>query len=127
MLADNTSEIEEQFQVILRNPVTSGISKTGAAEISPRMGTANLTVAASNEPHGVVEFQQSSRRVVVKESEKIEELSVARMFGNIGKINRAKLILLVLDVSLSSKRAGLYVGVKGRSSILSHEIKVKNL
>ena len=86
MIADNTSEIDEQFQVILRNPITSGISRTGAAEINPRMGTATLTIAASNEPHGVFEFQQSSRRVTVQESENIVELSVARLFGNIGKI-----------------------------------------
>ena len=45
-----------------------------------------MTVAASNEPHGVFEFQQSSRRVTVQESENIVELSVARLFGNIGKI-----------------------------------------
>ena len=86
MIADNTSEIDEQFQVILRNPVTSGISQTGAAEINPRMATATVTVPASNEPHGVLEFQQSSRRVSVEESDNVVELSVARLFGNIGKV-----------------------------------------
>ncbi len=85
MIADNASEIDEQFQVILRNPVTSGISRTGAAQINSRMATATVTVAASNEPHGVFEFQQSSRRVTVQESENIVELSVARLYGNIGK------------------------------------------
>ena len=83
--ADNTSEIDEQFQVVLRNPVTSGISKTGSAQIDDLTGTATITIGASNEPHGVVEFQQSSRRVTVSENKKIWELSVARLYGNIGK------------------------------------------
>ena len=86
VIADNTSEIDEQFQVVLRDVVTSGISRTGAAEINSRMRTATVTVAASNEPHGVFEFQQSSRQASFQESWNIAELSVARLFGNIGKI-----------------------------------------
>lgn len=86
VLKDNTSEADEQFQVILRNPVTLGVSSTGAAEIDNRISTATVTIAASNEPHGVLEFQQSSRSVTVKENENVLELSVARLFGNIGKL-----------------------------------------
>lgn len=86
MIIDNTSEIDKQFQVVLRDPVTSGISRTGAAEINSRMGTATVTVAASNEPHGVFQFQQSSRQVSFQESDNMAELSVERLFGNIGKI-----------------------------------------
>ena len=86
VLADNTSEVDEQFQVILRNPVTSDVSWTGAAEINDRTKTATLTIAANNEPYGVLEFQQSSRRVTVKEDERVLELSVARLYGNIGEL-----------------------------------------
>ena len=86
MIADNTSEIDEPFQVILGNPVTSGISQTGAAEINADMATATVTIAASDEPHGVFEFQQSSRRFTAQESANIVELPVARLFGKIGKI-----------------------------------------
>ena len=86
MILDSTSEIDEEFHVVLRDPVTSGISATGAAEINSHMGTATVTVAASNEPHGVFQFLQGSRNVSFQESENMTELSVERLFGNIGKI-----------------------------------------
>lgn len=100
VIADNVSEIDEQFQVILRNPVTSGISRTGAAEVNPRMATATVTVAASNQPHGVFEFQQSSRFVTVQENENTIELSVARLFGNIGKMKIIRTTYLSIISSL---------------------------
>ena len=86
VLADNTSETAEQFQVVLNNPMTSGIARTGQAEIDDLAGTATITVGASDEPHGVLEFQQSSRRVTVSEDARVLELSVARLFGNIGRL-----------------------------------------
>lgn len=71
--------------MILFNPRTSGVSFTGAAQINIHTSSATITIAASDEPHGVFEFQRDSRDITVKEGDGIRVLSVERLFGNIGE------------------------------------------
>ena len=72
--------------VELSNIKTFDIAQSGKALLLAEESTATLSVSANDEPHGVVEFQLSSRNVEIEEGNKTLQLTVSRLFGKIGEI-----------------------------------------
>ncbi|XP_027630761.1 adhesion G-protein coupled receptor V1 [Tupaia chinensis] len=70
LLDDNIPEEKEVYQVILSD-----------------VRTQVLTVEASDEPHGVLNFALSSRFVLVQEANTMVQLFINREFGSLGAIN----------------------------------------
>ncbi|XP_074063616.1 adhesion G-protein coupled receptor V1-like isoform X2 [Macrotis lagotis] len=87
LLDDDIPEEKEEYQVILYNVRTQGISLTGMAIIDSQGYEAVLTVEASDEPHGVLNFAPSSRFVLVQEANITIQLFINREFGSLGIIN----------------------------------------
>nr|XP_056705119.1 adhesion G-protein coupled receptor V1 [Euleptes europaea] len=86
LLDDHIPEEKEEYQVILHNVRTQGVSSTGAAVLDNQGYEAVLTVEASDEPHGVLNFASSSRVVFVQENKTVQ-LFINREFGSLGIIN----------------------------------------
>ena len=61
-----------------------GIS--GAAMFNQLLRTASITIAGSNNPHGVVQFGSNSVNVRVNEAAGTVNIQVDRKFGAIGMI-----------------------------------------
>lgn len=82
--SDGTPELSEVFSLSLVavRTVSDDISQMGFAELNSLATTATLTVQASDNPHGVVEFQETS--VLSEESNPIT-LTVVREFGTVGE------------------------------------------
>ncbi|XP_015282612.1 PREDICTED: G-protein coupled receptor 98 [Gekko japonicus] len=87
LLDDHIPEEKEEYQVILHNVRTQGVSSAGAAVLDNQGYEAVLTVEASDEPHGVLNFASSSRVVLVQEENKTVQLFINREFGSLGIIN----------------------------------------
>ncbi|KAJ6669788.1 hypothetical protein lerEdw1_000337 [Lerista edwardsae] len=87
LLDDHIPEEKEEYQIILHNVRTQGVSSTGAAVLDSQGYEAVLTVEASDEPHGVLNFASSSRVVLVQEGNKTIQLFINREFGSLGVIN----------------------------------------
>uniref|UniRef100_A0A4X2LMN9 Adhesion G-protein coupled receptor V1 n=1 Tax=Vombatus ursinus TaxID=29139 RepID=A0A4X2LMN9_VOMUR len=87
LLDDDIPEEKEEYQVILYNVRTQGVSSTGMAIIDSQGYEAVLTVEASDEPHGVLNFAPSSRFVLVQEANITIQLFINREFGSLGIIN----------------------------------------
>ena len=85
VLNDTTPEIAEPYNVNLVTVQTLSldIASTGVATIDQMSDTATITIRASNNPHGVVEFQMNSLNVTTDESAMLE-LTIIREFGLIG-------------------------------------------
>ena len=83
-LNDSTPENHETFTVQLADPITTGISHTGAGVLVPGDSTATIVIGASDEPHGVVEFATRAQPIRVTEDIGTVELRVVRIMGNIG-------------------------------------------
>ena len=62
----------------------SGVISTGAAVLDSQGDEAVLTVEASDEPHGVLNFASSSRVVLVQEGNYTIQLFINREFGSLG-------------------------------------------
>lgn len=82
---DSKPEPDEIFIITLSNITTYEIAASGAAELIPDKISATLSVRASDEPHGVVEFQSGSRLFSTEEANKTITLVVTRLYGTIGK------------------------------------------
>ena len=92
---DATAEAREIFTVRLSNVQTFDIAASGHASLIDEESTSTITIGGSDDPHGVVEFQESSRNVTTAE-DRNTTLTVARLFGNIGmlmQIGGRKLLL----------------------------------
>ncbi|XP_061478182.1 adhesion G-protein coupled receptor V1 isoform X3 [Rhineura floridana] len=87
LLDDHVPEEKEEYQVILYNIRTQGVTSTGAAILDSQGYEAILTVEASDEPYGVLSFASSSRVVLVQEGNKTIQLFINREFGSLGVIN----------------------------------------
>ncbi|XP_019589799.2 adhesion G-protein coupled receptor V1 [Rhinolophus sinicus] len=87
LLDDNIPEEKEVYQVILYNVTTQGVSPAGFALLDAQGYAAVLTVEASDEPHGVLNFALSSRFVVLQEANITIQLFINREFGSLGAIN----------------------------------------
>lgn len=89
--ADGTPELEEIYSLSITavRTVSPDISELGFAELDSQATMATITVEASDNPHGVVEFQSTSVAVESEESSPVV-LTVVREFGTIGKQSRSK-------------------------------------
>ncbi|NWU90141.1 GPR98 protein, partial [Upupa epops] len=87
LLDDHIPEEKEEYQIILYNIKTEGVSPSGAAVLDSQGYEAVLTVEASDEPHGVLNFASPSRVVLIPEENKTVQLFINREFGSLGAIN----------------------------------------
>uniref|UniRef100_A0A663NAC2 Adhesion G-protein coupled receptor V1 n=1 Tax=Athene cunicularia TaxID=194338 RepID=A0A663NAC2_ATHCN len=87
LLDDHIPEEKEEYQIILYNIKTEGVSSSGAAVLDSQGYEAVLTVEASDEPHGVLNFASPSRVVLIPEENKTVQLFINREFGSLGAIN----------------------------------------
>ncbi|XP_030832667.1 adhesion G-protein coupled receptor V1 isoform X3 [Strongylocentrotus purpuratus] len=85
-LPDETPETNENFQIILTDVQTTGVSPTGAASIDPQGASASINIGASDEPHGVFSFAQGSLLVATPEGDRLVQLFVERKYGAIGQV-----------------------------------------
>lgn len=65
-------------------PPSLGVSPAGFALLDAQGYAAVLTVEASDEPHGVLNFALSSRFVVLQEANITIQLFINREFGSLG-------------------------------------------
>ncbi|NXX79900.1 GPR98 protein, partial [Urocolius indicus] len=87
LLDDHIPEEKEEYQIVLYNIKTEGVSSSGAAILDSQGYEAVLTVEASDEPHGVLNFASPSRVVLIPEENKTIQLFINREFGSLGVIN----------------------------------------
>ncbi|XP_055460041.1 adhesion G-protein coupled receptor V1 [Psammomys obesus] len=87
LLDDNIPEEKEVYQVVLYDVKTQGVLPAGAALLDAQGYAAVLTVEASDEPHGVLNFALSSRFVMLQEANITIQLFINREFGSLGAIN----------------------------------------
>ncbi|KFP45759.1 G-protein coupled receptor 98, partial [Chlamydotis macqueenii] len=87
LLDDHIPEEKEEYQIILYNIKTEGVSSSGAAVLDSQGYEAVLTIEASDEPHGVLNFASPSRVVLIPEENKTVHLFINREFGSLGAIN----------------------------------------
>ncbi|XP_006885449.1 PREDICTED: G-protein coupled receptor 98-like [Elephantulus edwardii] len=87
LLDDNIPEEKEVYQVILYDVRTQGVPPAGMALLDTQGYAAVLTVEASDEPHGVLNFALSSRFIFVEEANVTIQLFINREFGSLGVIN----------------------------------------
>ncbi|XP_019318342.2 adhesion G-protein coupled receptor V1 isoform X4 [Panthera pardus] len=84
---DNIPEEKEVYQVLLYDVRTQGVPSAGIALLDAQGYAAVLTVEASDEPHGVLNFALSSRFVLLQEANMTVQLFINREFGSLGAIN----------------------------------------
>ncbi|XP_058132092.1 adhesion G-protein coupled receptor V1 [Dasypus novemcinctus] len=87
LLDDNIPEEKEVYQIILYDVRTQGVPPAGFALLDAQGYAAVLTVEASDEPHGVLNFALSSRFVIVQEANITIQLFINREFGSLGIVN----------------------------------------
>ncbi|XP_063151499.1 adhesion G-protein coupled receptor V1 [Candoia aspera] len=87
LLDDQIPEEKEEYHIILHNIKTQGVASTGSAILDNQGYEAILTVEASDEPYGILNFASSSRSVLVQEENKTIHLFINREFGSLGVIN----------------------------------------
>ncbi|XP_036063369.1 adhesion G-protein coupled receptor V1 [Onychomys torridus] len=87
LLDDNIPEEKEVYHVVLYDVKTQGVLPAGAALLDSQGYAAVLTVEASDEPHGVLNFALSSRFVLLQEANVTIQLFINREFGSLGAIN----------------------------------------
>lgn len=87
--ADGAPELAEIYSLSITavRTVSPDISQLGIAELDSQATMATITVEASDNPHGVVEFQSTSVAVESEESSPVT-LTIVREFGTIGKQSR---------------------------------------
>ncbi|NWV48163.1 GPR98 protein, partial [Daphoenositta chrysoptera] len=105
LLDDHIPEEKEEYRIILYNVKTEGVSPSGAAVLDSQGYEAVLTVEASDEPHGVLNFASPSRVVLLPEENKTVQLFINREFGSLGAINITYATVPGL-VSLSNQTEG---------------------
>ncbi|XP_073933195.1 adhesion G-protein coupled receptor V1 isoform X3 [Castor canadensis] len=87
LLDDNIPEEKEVYQIILFDVWTQGVPPAGIALLDTQGYAAVLTVEASDEPHGVLNFALSSRFVLLQEADVTIQLFINREFGSLGAVN----------------------------------------
>uniref|UniRef100_A0A8C7EBG5 Adhesion G-protein coupled receptor V1 n=1 Tax=Nothoprocta perdicaria TaxID=30464 RepID=A0A8C7EBG5_NOTPE len=87
LLDDHIPEEKEEYKIILYNVKTQGVASTGAAALDSQGYEAVLTVEASDEPHGILNFASTSREVIIPEENKTIQLFINREFGSLGTVN----------------------------------------
>ncbi|XP_039203973.1 adhesion G-protein coupled receptor V1 isoform X4 [Crotalus tigris] len=87
LLDDQIPEEKKEYHIILHNIKTQGVTSTGSAILDHQGYEAVLTVEASDEPYGILNFASSSRTVLVQEENKMIQLFINREFGSLGVVN----------------------------------------
>uniref|UniRef100_A0A8C5REZ8 Adhesion G protein-coupled receptor V1 n=1 Tax=Laticauda laticaudata TaxID=8630 RepID=A0A8C5REZ8_LATLA len=87
LLDDQIPEEKKEYHIILYNIKTQGVTSTGIAILDHQGYEAVLTVEASDEPYGILNFASSSRIVLVQEENKTIQLFINREFGSLGVVN----------------------------------------
>lgn len=85
--SDTTPELAERYTLTLdtvRTLSDSISSGSGAAILDPQASTATITIGASNNPHGQIDFQASSLFVTSDEGQ-MTQLTIIRQFGTFGE------------------------------------------
>ena len=79
-------ELSERYTLTLTavRTVSTDVSPTGHALLSNTNTMATITIAASNSPHGVIEFQQGVIMLNITETT-TTQLTIIREFGTIGE------------------------------------------
>ena len=84
-------ELSERYTLTLTGvrTVSTDVSPTGYALLSNTNTMATITIAASNSPHGVIEFLQSATVLNISETT-ATQLTIIREFGTIGELPVSK-------------------------------------
>ena len=84
--SDPTPEIEERYtlELVTITTISDVISPSGAADFDMQGTTSSITIRASNNPHGVIQFQQSSLTARSQEGASVQ-FTIIREFGTFGK------------------------------------------
>ncbi|XP_066273052.1 adhesion G-protein coupled receptor V1-like isoform X1 [Branchiostoma lanceolatum] len=108
VLDDQVPETSEEYQIVLSDPQTEGVTVGGSAVLDPVGSTAVISILASNEPHGVVGLAASSKLVSTPEGNITIQLFLDRKFGAIGTIRvyyeimNGSTVVLNSDVALAT-------------------------
>ena len=86
MAADSAPELAEEYLLSLTavETLSEDISELGRAQLDSDASMATISLRASDNPHGVVEFQELSVEAESSESSPVV-LAIVREFGTIGK------------------------------------------
>ncbi len=86
MAADSQPEVEERFTLTLTSvdTLSDDVAPSGYAVLNPLATMATVTIRASNNPHGVVEFQSRSVRLAEGGAMGV---AIVRQFGAIGELS----------------------------------------
>ena len=105
MLSDTTPELVERYTLTLNaiwthsNSISSG---SGSATLDSQATTATITIRASDNPHGQMDFQASSLSITSEEGQ-TPQLTIIRQFGTFGKTKSEVYFLLKLfDIAKSA-------------------------
>ena len=111
--ADGTPELAEEYYLSLTEVQTlsEDISEMGRAELDGDATMATITLRASDNPHGVVEFQELSVETQSQEDSPVI-LTVVREFGAIGE--------QMYPISFKSTLGNIFISVY--SCISSHSV-----
>ena len=86
MRADEEPELEEVYMVTLINASTMGVGQEGAAVLDAQGSSVQITVRASDRPHGQFALASQSRELKIEETVGVLSLLVQRSFGLIGRV-----------------------------------------
>ena len=79
-------EPDEVFKVKLTSITTTGLSNSGAAILDKSASIATLSLGASDNPHGLVEFSLGESPYRVREDIGFLRLTIVRHFGKMGTL-----------------------------------------
>ena len=78
--------------IIAVRTLSEDISSSGGAVLDTQASTATITISASDNPHGVMEFQATSASGTETAQ---AQLTLIRQFGIIGKTDHTYLVIMV--------------------------------
>ena len=111
--SDPTPEIEERYtlELIAITTISDVISLSGAAVFEEQGTTSSITIRASNNPHGVIQFQQSS--LVARSQDGMSvQFTIIREFGTFGEptapVSGTLIFILLMKSSMGRARESIY-------------------
>ncbi|XP_058231364.1 adhesion G-protein coupled receptor V1 isoform X3 [Hemibagrus wyckioides] len=87
LLDDGTPEEREEYRVILSNIQTKGVTATGVAALDTEGRESVISVAASDEPFGMLKIAPSSINISTDEKDIKLRIYINREFGASGSVN----------------------------------------
>ena len=84
--ADKKPELEEVYMVTLINVSTVGVGEEGAAILDAQGSSVQITVRASDRPHGQFALASQSQQLEIEETVGVLSLLVQRLFGLVGSV-----------------------------------------